>query len=165
MKINEVRYTKRFNMGNYEHEEFTISAILEGDDTCLDVVNTMKTEIEIARGTVPVLQAAKKQKPVEKEEEPTEEAEPTMPIAAKTAKKAAKKTKAKPVQVYERANDTHKEIFSQMLNRVYPSWKTSAESKNAAKQASQALNGVEFLDENGVVLESFQEKVQEILGN
>jgi len=46
MKTNEVKYMRRWNLGNYEHDEITISAIPAEGETILGTLNVIKTEME-----------------------------------------------------------------------------------------------------------------------
>lgn len=93
------------------------------------------------------------------EQEPEPEEKPK-----KKRKAPAKKSfKPKP-QVYDRENDTHKEIFSGLLKSLSPNWKKDSKLKIQAKNASVKLEGEEFLDHEGEVLEAFKGSVREFLG-
>ncbi len=104
----------------------------------------------------------------EEDETAEEEEEEEDPKPKKSASKPApgpgsKKFKKK-VQDYQRANETHKEIFSGVLKAVAPNWKKSFESKALAKKVSQKMEGAEFLDESGEVYPSFKETVRKAMG-
>lgn len=111
----------------------------------------------------------------ETEDDAGEEAEEEAP-PKKSAKKSGstgsskadasppKKAFKKKPQVYQRANETHKDLFGTVLRKVAPNWKKSFESKAHAKKVSKNLEGVEFLDENGKVLASFEADVKKQMG-
>lgn len=107
-----------------------------------------------------------KKAPVEPEEDPEEEdkeeedpeeeneEEEKPKKASKTSSassKAGKKTKA---STYDRANETHKSILSNMLKEeLGATWKKQAD---AAKAASIAMDGEDYLDNEGEMLEEFK---------
>jgi len=160
MKTNTVTYTRRYNTGNFEFEEYTLQATVEENEVTANVIAQLQADVEVAKTRVaavaPTKSAAKKKKPVVT----VEEEEEVLPVAAKAEKK--KKFKSKP-QVYQRTNDTHKEIFSGVLTKVFPTWKTDAKTRSEAKKVSKAMEGIEFLDEAGTVLPKFEEKLIETL--
>jgi hypothetical protein len=73
-----------------------------------------------------------------------------------------KKHKAKP-QTYNRSIEQHKEIFSGVLRSVSPDWKKSDKLKALAKQASEEMEGENFLNENGEVIENFKVLVARLM--
>ena len=186
MRVTEVKYSKKFNLGNYESEEFGLTAVLEEDDVAQVAFIGLKNEVAIAYSgevTKPEPEelpepkkGKKKAKPepeveeeTEEEEseetevEETEETEDEVDDEPKAAKGKKSKFKKKP-QTYLRSNETHKEIFSNVLKTVAPDWKKTTESKAKAKAASQKLEGEEFLDENGEVLATFKAAVKKAMG-
>jgi DNA polymerase III gamma/tau subunit len=190
VKITEVKYMRRYNLGNYEHEEIAISAVLdEGEDHFAaianlksDVASAQKGEASehsaaIAAAGEPASKPVKEKKSPKKkaEEEPSEEAEENdeteqdieeseeEEAEEEEEKPAAKKSFKKKPQVYSRASEQHKEILSKVLSSVAPDWKKTPESKEKAKGASQKMEGKEFLDESGEVLESFTAEVKKIM--
>lgn len=225
MKVTEARFTRRYNVGQYEHEEYTVIAQLEEDDSIVDALVELKSDVQKAyageasassgAGTEdadtedenkPAKRSKKSSKSrtttrsedeeadenededggdetdtdseeetdedesedsEESEDESEEEDAPAKKPAKKTPSKdgakGSKKFKKKP-QVYQRANETHKDIFSATLKKVAPNWKKSFEAKAHAKKVSQKLEGKEFLDENGKVLPSFEAEVKKAMG-
>lgn len=211
MKVTEAKYTRRYNTGNYEHEEFSLAAMVEDNDSHIDVMLSLKADVQKAySGEAQATQAEEqtteesgsgrgrgkgrsKQKEtaeqdietaeesedeIEEEieedgtgseevaEDETEEAEEEKKPKSKPGEKTkspGKGFKKKP-QVYQRSNETHKELFSKMLNSAAPNWKKSFESKAHAKKVSQKMEGVEFLDENGKVLEDFKKQALKLMG-
>lgn len=53
MKINELKYTKRFNVGNYEHEEISVGVAVEAGESASEVLQQMK-EFVATRGIAPI---------------------------------------------------------------------------------------------------------------
>lgn len=45
MKVSEVRYARRFNTGNYEHEEIALVAVLDEDDNVQEVLAGLKADV------------------------------------------------------------------------------------------------------------------------
>lgn len=48
MKVVEAKFTKKFNTGNYESEEYSLGAIVEEKDKAVVVLQTLKTEVNAA---------------------------------------------------------------------------------------------------------------------
>ena len=66
-------------------------------------------------------------------------------------------------KTYNRAIERHKEVFSGLLRSIAPDWKKTEESKKKAKKVSEVLEGEDFLDANGEVLDSFKALVKKKL--
>lgn len=49
MKITEVKYARKYNLGNYESEDYGLTAIVEEDDKASDVFAELKQEITAAQ--------------------------------------------------------------------------------------------------------------------
>lgn len=81
----------------------------------------------------------------------------------KTGGAGSKKNFRKKPQVYQRENETHKELFSGLMKSVAPKWKASPESKAKAKSVSKKMEGKEFLDEDGKIFPSFKELVRKAM--
>lgn len=176
MKVTEVKYTKRVNTGNYEHEEFGAAAVLDEEDNVLEVFQQLKADVAAAYSGEAVAGGTKK-KPKKKEEEETEEEEveetstdeeseeesEEETVEEEEKPKSKKKFKKTP-QKYQRDNDAHKDIFGGLLKAVAPDWKKSDEGKAKAKKASMKMEGKEFLNEDGEVLPAFKAEVKKLLG-
>lgn len=52
MNINEAKYTRRYNLGDYEHEEFTLSAVADGEEKGASLLAVLKREVIEAHKTV-----------------------------------------------------------------------------------------------------------------
>lgn len=111
METKEIKYTKRFNIGNYEHEEFSITAVTE-DGSVEDFAQLKETVAkafvgeEVAKAKVSRSNKAKEVAP-EPEEEETEEAEEEE--KPKATKGKASKAKAKKVEEPEESEEEEAE--------------------------------------------------------
>ena len=169
MQVREVRYTRVFNVGPYEKEEYCLLATLEEDSgkTARECIDSLRKEVLSSHKAVsmdaaaasPVKEAPKTRgKKAAKAEVVEEEAEEVEEEAV--APKAARKTKAK-TSNYSRSNETHKAMFAEALNANFPKWKKTDAAKAKAKKLSQDLDGTEFLDADGEILESFMDAMAE----
>ena len=48
MKVTEAKFTRRFNTGDYEHEEYTLTAQVEGKESGAEVLSALKAEVNDA---------------------------------------------------------------------------------------------------------------------
>ena len=132
--------------------------------------NSVATKTEVTAPTPK--SSAVKSTPVETPKAKTEEpavsepkapvsSEPELPIDTrnKEVKTEAKKEKVKVKgknTPYDRTMDNHKKQLSKFLNASCPEWSNSTNLPKAGA-ASQALNGTDFLDGEGEVLQSFKD--------
>jgi hypothetical protein len=181
-KINEAIYLKRKNLGNYEHEEVSLSATPDEGQSGIEILKELKEIVDSflnskdAGGT----DLSQKPKSVEKENKNGSKKESSKKVVKEESseeeiseevdeedsdssdedteeelpkkKKATKKTKAK-VTVYERSNTLHQKILGEYLDDNLPGW-----TKKYAKQSrttSNKMEGKDFLDQDGEILESF----------
>lgn len=164
MKITEITYGKKFNLGNYESEEYRLTAVLDEDENTIGAIAALKLEVIEAQSGVTFKVEASEPEPVMKPkpkkakkviDEPipdeTGESDPEIQDPAPKAKKKFKKK----ATTYDRANEIHKKLFSASLAEIAPSWKSTDAGKAKAKQLSRDSDGVDFLDDDGDVLESF----------
>lgn len=133
MQVQTVSYMKRKNMGNYEHEEVSITALVEDGDNHMEVLAQAKLACHQALSMV-ITQSAP---PVPAQEEKKEdEPKKTAKVAKKTTKKkAASKPKDEVPEpaVEEPSEEPAQESFTlqdvkQILAQV---WKSKGE--NVAK--------------------------------
>jgi len=180
MKINEVKFTKRFNIGNYEHEEYTVGAAIGEDENPLTVMSSLKAFVigaysnnePVYSGVVdsapePVVAEEKVSKPkktkaapapvVEEEQlelpqeaAPVVEEEVVAEVKEEPKAKAVRKAKASP---YTRGNDVHKKLLGEFLDTAYPGWRDNAAK---AVEVSKLMVGKDFLDAEGTVVDSFK---------
>jgi hypothetical protein len=175
MKITSIDYLRRLNLGNYEHEELKASALIGENDSAEICFIALKEFVENSLG---IVKETKEQfpLPIVKEEPKIEEtkAEETKAKEVKVEEEVKKKKERKPeiekkpvkkiskATMYDRVLETHKSLIGAFLDTKYPKWRKNELIKKAT-QASKDLNGIEFLDENGEMLESFKIKFCEIM--
>lgn len=186
MKISEAKFTKRFNLGNYEHEEFSLTAIVEEDESAVGVLADLKNciqesfsgevaspvdgeadEVDEEEEVKPPKSKKKaavveEDEPEEVDEEEVEEDEEEDQPPKKTKAEERKAFKKKP-QVYQRGNEAHKEFFSNVLKEVAPNWKKDATSKAKGKLVSMKMEGKEFIDHTGEVVPGFRAEVKKLM--
>ena len=73
--------------------------------------------------------------------------------------KAPRKVKVK-YTAYDRSSELHKKLFSSTLDVLLPDWKKDAIK---AKTASMFLEKSDFLNEDGVVLDSFKDALLKVM--
>lgn len=176
-----IEYLRRVNLGNYEHSELKVSTIVKEDQDINIEIERLKMLVHCHLGiqednkdqlSLPIEKA---NKPIEKTvaaiEKPKEkvavkeELKEEIKDEAKEKKTEAKAKKStletKPVKklnkatAYDRALDTHKNLLGSFLDKKYPKWR-NADSLKKAAEASKTLNGSDFLDDNGEILDSFK---------
>lgn len=186
MEIKGIKYTKRFNLGNYEHEEYTVDA--QAEDASASDFAQLKELVAAAhagdvKSSAKVSRANKAKEEAEEEEEEEEEKAPAKKTTKKKvepepeeddeddaddaddAEEAPKAVKGKAVKkkgsVYDRNSDLHKKLFVELLNsELGDSWV----KKNAgrAKTASIKMEGKNFLDADGEILADFVKEALKI---
>lgn len=178
MKVTEIKYLKRFNDGNYEHTELSVTAQVDGakeDVTeCMADLKKMvysshevvdaKPEVEMEKAEVEEEEEVKPKKSKRKlkveeppEEEEEEESEPPVEEAEEEEEeeKPKKKFRSK-AATYDRTNELHREIFAGLIKEIDPKWNSTDAKKARAKKVSQLMNGEEFLDAEGEILKTFK---------
>lgn len=167
--MKTIEYMRRKNLGHYEHEELKVSDVVkDGEDIDFKIVELKKlvlahlglseVEKDNSQQELPIKEEIKEEVKEEIKEEVKEE------VKEETQKKRAKgKAETKLVKPnnkntkYDRELKTHKVLIGQFLDKKYPKWRSS-DIINKASQASKALIGFDFLDENGDILDSFIEE-------
>lgn len=48
MRITEAKYVRKYNLGNYESEDYGLTAVIEDDETAQSVLNNLKAEVAAA---------------------------------------------------------------------------------------------------------------------
>lgn len=206
MRVSEAKFTRRYNVAQYEHEEYSLTATVEDDENAIDILKQLKADVQAAKdGECPAgepeddesdtpepsddetgdddTEADDSESDSDSEEETDDEesededddeasapSKKSSKASSKTTKansktssaKGGKKFKTK-AQVYQRSNETHKELFSNTLKAVYPDWKKSAATKAKGKSASQKMEGKDFLDDNGNVLPAFKAELKKLV--
>ena len=184
MKLNDISVTMRFNKGNYEHKEVTFTAKLDEHENPITVRMLLEKicseddasiwpsviEVPLAQATLKIdaeaiaapekkIRTPKKIVALEEtkaEEFPEQESEDQLkPIPPK------RKTKAVVNTPYDRSSSVHTNLFSGLLDTHFPAWRTSMKAQ--AKTVSVALEGQDFLDEDGSILEAFIDSLIEAM--
>lgn len=162
------------------------SAFKELKDFVLEALNLAPEKVEAPKNKIEVKEEVKvlKEKPlpakeVKKEEVVVKEEVDTTPAPshaelkkAVEADKAEKKTpakkeaiiKVKPTKAtaYDRTHDPHKALLGKFLDEDYRGWR-GKESLPKAIEASKQLNGSEFQDGEGNILETFKTEFRKLM--
>lgn len=203
MKVTEVKFTRRYNVGQYEHEEYLVAANLDDGEVASEVLASLKAEVQAAyageqsaskmedagqeeeetseeekpvktskkskasRTTTRGEESEEEDTSIPEEEEETEDGEEETVDAEDTEEAVeeeeeekpakAKKTKERKTKAaaYDRSNETHKKLFAEILSKINPKWSKEPRLREAAKKASAKLEGKEFLDKSGEMIDGF----------
>lgn len=77
------------------------------------------------------------------------------PVIEEVKEETKEEVKSKPAIKYSRAIEAHKTLLSSTLTSNFPSWKSS-KPKDEIIAFTTSLEGKDFLDENGLVVDSFK---------
>ena len=168
---DQITYTKRHNEGNYSHSEYSVLATLdEGDDVQECFLKLKSYVLNVIGGVTPEILVAEVNEynteipPVIEEVKEVEVSTDSPSVSEK--KTRSKKVKEEKVVVetpvasfikYNRDIDAHKQILSGYLNSTHPTWK----SVPTIKEFSASLVGTDFLDEDGVIIDSFKKTLND----
>lgn len=189
MKFTEVKYSKRFNDGNYEHTEISIAAQVDGDDV-VECVSQLKEAVYSSRNqeatgeTAPVKDSAPVEEAEEEQEEiiekpkrnkkPKVEEEVEAEAEEETEEEEAEAEEEQEEEVddkkkkrfrskaapYDRTNEVHRSIFLGALKEIDQKWNSSDAKKARAKKVSVNLDGTDFLDKEGEILPGFVKEMR-----
>lgn len=189
MKINEVKYMRRWNLGNYEHDEITVSAAPNESETVLGVLTTLEsemkkfkngeapTEVQVALPVeTPKVEEKKRTRRTKeemanveagstKQEEKVEAKQetPVTPAPEEKKEEPAKTFKGK-VHPYSRESETHKKILRMRLDHEYPGWSENFDLKQKVAAFSKSAVGKDFLDDKtNDIVPSFIELLKEAM--
>ena len=184
MKLLSAKFTRRCgeetlsHLPKYEYEELQIEAsFVDSDQKNIgEMIQGLKNQVYESLGLIAVKERV--QEAVKKEEAPKEEpkkgkskpkgaeetpkevdAETPPEIPVESGKKKEKVT----TTAYNRELVEHKQEYVNQANKNFKGWSSDKLLKVKVKDASIALEGIPFLDENGVVLESFVGKMKELI--
>lgn len=171
MKITTITYMERKNKGNYEHEEISASANVDDGESFTDAMTSLKNavhsilhgiliEVPKAEEIVPeVTVPAVKEKKTRAKKEIVEEV--TAPAVIPEIKAAPKKALS---IAYNSNIAEHKSILGGYLSKKYDtSWKTSHPAEEI-KAFTASLNGKNFIDSEGHIVNSFLDLVHGFFG-
>ena len=169
MKIEIVEYGYTWNRGNYESEKLSVSARVEEGEVATAVIETLK---KIVHGEALAVVEPKKEEPKPQEAEKLKEPEAEAPVSEEKpqaekkkqveTKATKKKLNAAKMTTYSRENQGHKNMVGELLSKTFPDWKKTPQR---AKDVSAQMEGTDFLDEEGLILQSFKEKFKEAYAN
>lgn len=175
MQLLEAEFEKRVNLGNYEHENYKVSAKFENNsekdtmfgelkeivDNAINpkLVVKQQPELPFKKEEVKVVKEVKEEVKVVEEvkEEIKEEAKVVEAPKAKEKKTRTPKKEASPFINYDRTNDKHKARFLKAMDVAVPEWKTK---KELVKGISLSVEGLPFLDEKDEFCPSFIEAIK-----
>ena len=165
--MTDVSYTRRRNLGNYEHEELTISVVIGEDEQHPGLaISELKERVLTELGCeVPVesIEKVTDEGNVETKSGKTVDPSTSKEVEKKkTTKKKAPAKKAKNVK-YDRSIEAHRQKFAEVVEKSYPGWKKDKEVAGAAKETSAEMNGVELFSPQGKVLAAFNKKMKELM--
>lgn len=154
MKIVDARYERVFKLGEFESERIGFTATLDEDDTAEGAIEELKKVVEAQRTSGASVKSETKKESSKKLEVSKEEKAPK----EEKKEKAPKVVKA---TAYSTADDKQRAAVGSLMDKVVPGWREKAEVKAAAKKASAELDGQDFMDDKGNILDSFVEKLKE----
>jgi hypothetical protein len=184
MKITTITFMERKNKGNYEHEEFTASALVEEGEDFVAASLSLKLAVHnVLYGIVnfPIvkqeeviqeeIKEAPKAKKAKKEVETKSEVElvnipPVIPyIEQEMIPEVVKEPAKKPTGIpYNSAIPEHKSLFGGYLTKKYQdAWKKVAPAEEI-KAFTSSLNGQNFIDGKGQIVPSFIEQIHTFFG-
>lgn len=176
MNVTQITAMRRRPLEQYGHIEITMTASLEeGANPFNCAIQLRKMVEEATLEKIPQTQTRQLELPIEpvekkaetkKEEKKTEtkvetkaeakaEAKAETKVETKSEVKEEKKTKKSSGIAYDRSSDLHKKLIAEFLDAGYPGWKTTLLQQ--AKDTSIALEGTSFLDNEGLILQSFKD--------
>jgi len=172
MQVTNVKFSKTVQVSQYEPETVEFAAVLEEGESHVEAAGKLREEafaffgrkagkVGTNTATTTEPKGESKEAKDDSKEEPVEASKTTKKVTKKSAangssKKKVTKTKKKNV-AYNREVKAHKTQFAGILNENFEGWKADDDMAAAAKQASMDLNGVDMMDGEGKVLESFVE--------
>ena len=185
MKIETIYVLERMNKGNYEHIEMSATAkIEEGEDSTAAMLRLKDAVHNALYGTVnktiikeeTVAEEVKEEKVTKKKATKQTKEEKVLEAAVdkvedsfkgqdipEVIKEEPKAKKAKGM-AYDSTIPGHKSIFGGYLAKKYnTAWKT-VKPTDEIKEFTASLNGKDFLDANGNILDSFLDLVHGFFG-
>ena len=190
MKIRSITFTQRFNMGNYEHIEISAVAEVEEQESADSAMQALKTFVQTAlnKKVEEKNGKANEELPTSSSNDvgDSKEAQTEEKNTPDKKTKKAKKEKSTPIApselppvepegfvsepvgknvvVYNSNLAEHKSIFGGYLAKKYDNaWKT-AKPVEEIKAFTASLNGKEFLDNDGKIVDSFLDLVHGFFG-
>ena len=192
MKIVELKYTERKNMGSYEFAELSSTAVVEEGDDINSAMLTLKTfvhaslkgeveklevkQVEVQQKSEPKAEEVKEKKTRKKKEEVKEAYEtntevipPVITVANEDIPPVIEKVEAEIVEdtktSYEKYDRGIKEHTSFLAGHLTKAYGSTWKSKEGLQAFSQSLNGTDFRDKkSGDLAPSFISKLEGFFG-
>jgi hypothetical protein len=179
MKIETIYFLERVNKGNYENFEMSATAKVEDGEDAMTAMLALKTLVNAALiSKVADMQATVTPVTAPKEEVVAKEVKENKPKQTRT-RKAKEEVVAAPVEaVVEEVKETpkakkskiapygadNKAVLQSYLTQKYgEAWKTHR-PRNEIIDFTSKLPGMEFLDEDGNIVESFIKHISSFFG-
>ena len=161
MRVCEIKVEVTIPTEQYGNKKITMIASLDPmEDLLAARENLIKLcygqEMEVVKTPIEAYEEALDAKSEEVKE--VLEAEMVEETPVKKAK-APRKVKVK-YTAYDRSSELHKKLFSSTLDVLLPDWKKDAIK---AKTASMFLEKSDFLNEDGIVLDSFKDALLKVM--
>jgi hypothetical protein len=181
MKVTEIKYMKRVNLGNYEHEELSVTGSpSEGESfevtyaqikgAVLSALSGEETP-KVVKVEAPKVEEKKVEAPKEVEAPKVEEKKVEAPKPAKKVKAVvADEVKKEPtVTLFDSANQLHKKRLAAIFHEFYPGWKD--ERLIECQAATKKLHDFPFVDLGSdpndpqvIVHPGFLQQIENLLG-
>lgn len=159
MEVKKIVYVRRYPKEDYGFMEVTLDAELSAEDSPAECLEELKEIIDghISGNKTNSVKGEKNngsKKSASKEVSQEDDKEKDQVIAP--PKRRATKTTP-----YDRKNDLHKKLVAEYLDEAMPVWKEKL--PNRAQVVSVKMNGKDFLDADGNILQSFKDEYLKLL--
>lgn len=192
MLVDQITYTKRFNDGNYNHSEITITATVEDKEDVLKCLIELKEvaekahkteveklevkQVEVQQKSEPKVEEVKEKKTRKRKEEVKEAYETNtevippvitvanedIPPVIETVEAEIVEDTKKSYEKYDRGIKEHTSFLAGHLTKAYGS---TWKSKEGLQAFSQSLTGTDFRDKkSGELAPSFISKLEGFFG-
>lgn len=170
MEVTTIKFSKTVQVNQYEPETLEVTATLDEGENFEKCAADLRSRVTGVLGGKAGVSTAKStdagsgagKKDVEKKAPKNTKKS----SGAGAEKKTTKATKSRKKSVaYNREIKAHQTELGKLLHEVSPEWKQDDALKKAAKQASIDLTGEDFMDGEGVILDSFREAVSNAMGS
>jgi hypothetical protein len=175
MIIGTISYLERKNLGNYEHIEMSANAVLDEGENFDAAMAELRAKIHNALNekAVEIKQPPKEEEPkeeVKEEKKKVTKKKETVKVEAPKEETVEVKEevvaevvveevapKAHKFLAYDRTKKEHTDMLASYLNTTFgATWKTNPHLKDI----SASLSGKDFLDDSGLIVESFKAILQ-----
>lgn len=165
--ITLIKYGLTKNLGDYNSERIDAEYQLSEGESAVEAMEKLKKFVKegtIEEPKIAVEEPAKVEEP-KVEEKPKKKATKKAPaknkeVEEKPVEEKPKKAKALPkYEAYNRDLSDHKKAMGVLLDEVCPEWRNNEDLKAKAGGLSRDLNGHDFRDKKGKVVDDFKAAV------